>query len=416
MLASEEDVMSYEAERWDLGPFGLDARCAATCAPERTVLAVVHHMTAATRLADVVPLLETDRRVQVVYTCAPGSASPGWVAEHLARLGAVVIPWERATQARFDLAVAASYGQLERLHAPVLHVPHGIGFNKYVKRWGRTGPEAAREMYGMERAVLVFRGRVIPSSIVVPTERDLRRLRRGCAEAATVATVAGDPAFDRLAASVTSRERYRRALGVRDQRLVVVSSTWGSESLLARCPELFDRATRQLPEDAYRVAAVVHPNVWSWCGRRQLRAWLQEAVRGGLILLPPEEGWRAALVAADYVVGDHGSVTCYAAAIGRPVLLASFPEEELDPSSTVARLGRLAPRLYPGNVAAQLSRAADCWTPARHRVIRDLVTDAPGHSAVLIRRLMYGLMNLAEPVVAPVIRPVPAPEPLSTLE
>src|SRR5579859_1942699 len=134
--------MSYEAERWQPGPFGLDASRAATYTPARTVLAVVHHMTAATRLADVVPMLEADRRVQVVYTCAPGSVSPGWTAEHLARLGAVVIPWGQATQVRFDLAVAASYGQLERLHAPVVHVPHGIGFNKYAKRWDGAGPGA----------------------------------------------------------------------------------------------------------------------------------------------------------------------------------------------------------------------------------------------------------------------------------
>ena len=409
--------MSHDEERWEIGPFGLDARRAATYAPERTVLAVVHHLTAATRLADIMPLLESDRRVQVVYTCAPGSASPGWTAEYLQRLGALVIPWRLATRTQFDLAVAAGYPQLERLHAPVLHVPHGIGFNKYLKRWDGAGPEAGREMGGMERASLIYRGRVIPSAMVVPTHRDLQRLRRGCPEAATVATVAGDPAFDRLAVSMPSRERYRQVLGAQDRTLVVVSSTWGPGSLLQRWPDLLAELARQLPPDSYRVAAVVHPNVWAWSGRRQLRAWLAEPMRAGLALLPPENGWRAALAAADCVVGDHGSVTCYAAATGCPVMLASFPAGELDPDCTVVRLAKVAPMLTPGeDLAAALSQAARSWTPARHRMIRDLVTDAPGRSAGLIRALMYQLLNLAEPDCAPAASPVPAPRPLAVLE
>jgi hypothetical protein len=409
--------MSYDDERWVLGPFGLDARRAATYLPERTVLTVVHHMTAATRLADITPLLERDRRVQMVYTCPPASVSPGWASEHLVRLGAVVIPWQQATQTRFDLAIAASHGQLERLHAPVLSVPHGAGFNKYAKRWDGPGPEAVREMYGMERAVLVYRGRVIPSALVVPTRRDLGRLRRACPEAAPVAVVAGDPAFDRLAASLASRARYRQALGVQDRVLVAVSSTWGPGSLLQRCPDLPARLTRELPRETHQVAAVLHPGIWAWGGRRQVRAWLADSMRDGLILLPPEEGWRAILAAADCIIGDHGSVTCYGAAAGRPVLLASFPDEELDPVSTVASLGRIAPRLQPGRpVAPQLAEAMTAWTPARHRAIRARVTDVPGQSARLIRAVMYHLLDLAEPTVEPMTRPVPIPEPLAILD
>src|ERR1700744_2650893 len=74
---SHADGMSSEGARWAIGPFGLDAGRAATYSPERTVLAVVHHMTAASRLADVIPLLERDRRIQVIYACPPTSMFPG---------------------------------------------------------------------------------------------------------------------------------------------------------------------------------------------------------------------------------------------------------------------------------------------------------------------------------------------------
>jgi hypothetical protein len=136
-----------------------------------------------------------------------------------------------------------------------------------------------------------------------------------------------------------------------------------------------------------------------------------------MLLVPPQEGWRAVLAAADIVVGDHGSVTCYAAAAGRPVALASFPEAEVDPASTVARLGRLAPRLQPDeSLAGQLADVRSSWTPGRHRQIRELVTDAPGRSGELIRSLMYRMLDLTEPQKPPVVLPVPDPEPLPPLE
>lgn len=374
-------------------------------------------MTAAARLADIMPLLESDRRIQAVYTCPPTSMFPGGVEDHLTRLGMVVIPWKQATQQRFDLAVAASYGQLERLHAPVLHVPHGVGFTKYAKRWEGRGPEARLEPYGMERAVLLYRGRVVASAMVVPTGRHLARLRRGCPEAAGVAVVAGDPAFDRLEASLAHRERYRHALGVTDRTLVAVSSTWGPGSLLNTLPDLPAQLTGQLPRARYRVAAIAHPSVWAWSGRHVVRARLAGAIRDGLLLVPPEEGWRAVLAAADIVVGDHGSVTCYAAAAGRPVALASFPEAEVDPDSAVAVLGRLAPRLRAGLPAeSQLADAIARWTPARHRRMRGLVTGSPGRSGELIRSLMYRMLELAEPAQTPAVLPVPDPRPLPPLE
>jgi hypothetical protein len=49
------------------------------------------------------------------------------VREFLRRLDGVVLPWQQAAEVRFDLAIAAARPSLERLHAPVLTVSHGIG-------------------------------------------------------------------------------------------------------------------------------------------------------------------------------------------------------------------------------------------------------------------------------------------------
>lgn len=404
-------------DEWVRGPFGLEAARGRTCVCERTVLVVVHTVTAGTRLADVVPLVEPDPRVQVVFTCAPSALVRGGVRGFLERLGGVVVPWQQAAQVRFDLAVAASYGLLEQLHAPVLTVPHGAGYGKYLSRWDGPGPRARREVAGPERARLTCHGRVVPAAIAVPTRRQLARLRRSCPEAAPVAVVAGDPCYDRLAVSLRSREAYRSALGVTGRKLVAVSSTWGPGSLRQRCPDLLPRLLDELPAGQYAVAAILHPAIWYWHGPRQVLAWHADCVRRGLILVPPEEGWRAVLASADALIGDHGSVSYYAASAGVPVLLGAFPASEVAPDCPAAEFGRSAPRLHLGRpFAPQLRRAGLACPPERAAEIRAQITDVPGQSARIIRSVMYRLMNLAEPPEAPPVRPVPAAQPVAIPE
>lgn len=397
-------------EEWVQGPFGLRADQGRTCQSERIVLVVAHHLTAATRLMDVVPLLESDQRIQVVYTVAPSSPFVAGADEFLRRLGGVVVPWRQATEVCFDLAIAASHGLLEQLHAPVLSLPHGASFNKFPARWIGPGLEAPRELAGLERAGLVYRGRVIPSAIVLPASRDLARLRHACPAAVPQAVVGGDPCYDRLAASLPLRQGYRRALDLGAKKLVTVTSTWGPGSLLRQCPNLLARLVDELPGDEYRVAAFPHPHVWAWHGRRQLLAWYAESMSRGLILVPPEEGWRATLAASDFVIGDHGSATCYGAAAGVPVLLAALPAGEIDPGSPASQLGAIARQLrHDQPVARQLRAVAADWSPESSAAIRCQITDVPGQSGRIIRKAMYGLMKLPEPETAPMISPVPLP-------
>jgi hypothetical protein len=408
-----EDVMSC-GTRPASGPFGLEASKGGTCRYRRTVLAVVHHLTSATRLADLVPMLEADRRIQVVYTWAPGSVFSGGVPEYLQGLGAVVVPWCQAVQSRFDLAVAASYGSLEQVHAPVLTVPHGVGFGKLTSRWDGHGPVAARAGAGAVPARLVYHGRVVPSAIIVATQAHLAHLTRACPEAAQVAVLAGDPCFDRLAASLPHRASYRVALGAENRRVVVVSSTWGPGSLLRRHPELLAQLAEELRPEDYQIAAILHPNTWAWHGRRQVLAWYSDCLRRGVLLVPPEEGWRGLLAAADAVVGDHGSVTCYATAAGVPVLLASFPRGEIEPGSPPAMLGRIAGRLCPGRpLGPQLDHAAASWPDPRRAEAAAQVTSVPGQASRIIRATMYRLLKLPEPEAPPPIPAVPAPAGIS---
>ncbi|MGI5207447.1 hypothetical protein ACQEU6_38440 [Spirillospora sp. CA-108201] len=405
--------MDGTSDTWVPGPFGLDAARGSTMPAQRSVLAVAHHLTAATRLADVMPLLETDRRVAVAYTAAPSSIFTGGLDAHLRELGGLVLPWRQAVTTRFDLVVAASHGRLENLHGPVMTLLHGAGPGKLLGRLRGAGPPAARPVTGLIRERIVVAGRVVPSSMALAHERHLRMLDHECPEARPVAFVCGDPCLDRLTASLPHREAYRRALGVRrDRRLVFVSSTWDRDSLFGAHPDVLLRLASELPRDRYQIVAALHPHIWSWYGRRQVLSWHTDCTRLGVRLLPPEEGWRAALVAADRVIGDHGSVSYYGAALGVPVLLGTFPDDSVAPGTHTARLGAVAPRVdWNRPLVPQLGEAAHAFTGRVHDEMRRDLSSRPGEAARLIRSEMYRLMRLPDRARPPDVLPVPAPCP-----
>jgi hypothetical protein len=405
------------ADGWVPGPFDLNASKGSTVLTQRRVLAVAHHLTSATRLMDILPMLESDRRVAVAFTAAPASIFTGGLAEFLRELGGVVLPWRQAVQSEFDLAIAASHGMLENLHAPIITLPHGSGPGKLLGRFHGLGPPVARPITSLIRERLVVRGRVVPSSIVLAHERHRAVLECESPEALPMAFVGGDPCLDRLVASLPHRGAYRRALGVEnDQELVFLSSTWDSDSLLGRHPDLLLRVATELPADRYRIVAALHPHIWSWYGRRQVISWQADCLRLGVRLLPPEEGWRAALVAADRVIGDHGSVTCYGAAIGIPVLLGTFPWDSVAPGSHTARLGAIARRVdWDRPLRPQLDDAVRVCAADTHddADFQWELSSRPGEAARLIRQEMYRLMRLPDRASPPEIEPVPLPRPVS---
>ncbi|MFI5611260.1 hypothetical protein [Amycolatopsis sp. NPDC051903] len=105
------------------------------------MLGVVHNITAATRLLDVLPLFARDQRIQTVFTCPGSSAFTRGTEEYLAEQGIPLIPWSEATQTEFDWAVSASYGgDLHELRAPLTILPHGMGYNKFLET-GNRKPE-----------------------------------------------------------------------------------------------------------------------------------------------------------------------------------------------------------------------------------------------------------------------------------
>jgi hypothetical protein len=396
-------VSAVNGTEWRQVPVGPDAGRWITRAGCKTVLMVVHTVTMGQRLAKLLPLFETDQRVQVVFTAAPHPFGNG-VASLLRRLDGAVIPWEQATATSFDLALTAGYPSVHELRAPLIAVPHGAAYNKLVVRSEAVGAVAARGVYGLDRQHLVQDGRVVPDALVLSHRADLVVLGHQCPEALPAAEVVGDPCYDELAVSRPLRSAYRKALGVAEgKRLVVTASTWGTGSLFGQHADLHDRMLAELPLDQYEVVALMHPNVWYGQGPRQVRSWLSSARQRGLALLPPDAEWLSALVAADVVVGDAGSSTVYATAADVPVIVGAFPAEDVGPSSSAALLAAVAPRLQLAQpIERQLAEAMARYASGSLQFVAARITSEPGRFHRNMRRLIYRMLGLAQPSATPV--------------
>ncbi|WFE20516.1 hypothetical protein O7621_21835 [Solwaraspora sp. WMMD937] len=392
---------------WTDAPIGIDADRWVTRANCRTVLGVAHTLVSTQRLLDVIEHIEDDPRLQIVFTVAPDVFNRG-VTGYLRRTGALVLPWHQAVNHRFDLALAASYGGLRQIHAPLVVMAHGAGHGKTAPSPVPDGlPAPGAPVYGLDAQRLARDGRPIAAAVAVCHEHELAVLRRQCPEVLPTALVIGDPCYDRLVASLPLRRRYRQAIGVGDrQQLVVIGSTWGRAGLFGRIPDLISTVMHQLPADRYRVAALLHPAVWGAHGVRQVRAWLRDCEQDGLILLDPAEDWRSLVVAADHVIGDHGSVTAYAGALGRRVLLGPGPSGVAVPGSPQHLVATSAGRLdLDRPLPAQLAQ-----TPAiDHGAVAAALTGRPMAAVTLLRRRLYELLGLPEPGRHRSAAPVPVP-------
>ncbi|SFW76093.1 hypothetical protein SAMN04489730_4055 [Amycolatopsis australiensis] len=398
-------------DRWIRGPIGAGADLRVTRPACRTALVVVPTVTAGTRLLDVVPLLETDHRVQTVFTVPQTHDSWHGVEEFVRAQHGLVLPWHQVLQHRFDLVLAASHRHLEELRGRILLIGHGAGTAKS-HRYSRKAGAATIPATGLDRELLVYRGRILPSVLALNTDAELENVRSLCPEVVPFAVVTGDICLDRMRASAFLRERYRDRLGVAPgRRLVTLSSTWSTDSSFGQLPKLARAVLDALPPTRYAVAAVLHPNVWAVHGRRQVTAWLSDCVRDGLLLIPPESGWQATMIASDWVIGDHGSTTAYAAAIGCPITLAAHPGPGLREGSLADLVRRHAPALRNDRPLAEQENLAldarDRLTP----VVSAAVSSRPGGAAAALRRAMYRLMELGEPRgrAEPAVLPAPVP-------
>ncbi|WP_116212754.1 translation initiation factor 2 [Streptomyces olivoreticuli] len=354
------------------------------------------------RLLDVLPVFDGDKRITVRFTLVPGSAFDVDALAALERSGARTVAWEQARAREHDLILTASpKGALRVLSGPRVVMPHGAGFNKSLRDEGSPHLPS-----GLDPHYLLADGEPWADLHALAHGEQVDRLAEHCPAAAARASVVGDPTLDRLLDSLTHRESYRSALGTGERRLIVLTSTWGPESLFARRPELPRELLGRLPHDACQLGLVLHPNEYSRTGPFDLARQLAPALAAGLILARPHEEWAALLVAADAVVTDHGSTALYAAALGRPVVGAYDGGSELIPGSPMADMLAQAPRLAEAADLPDALRAAEAHDT---RPFAAAAFARQGQSLRRLRNELYRLLGLRPPAVPVAPHPLPRP-------
>jgi hypothetical protein len=161
------------------------------------VLLVVHNVTSATRLLDVLPLFRDDLRVQLLATCTGSSPFQAGVGELLTRVGVPVLPWDQALNTPVDLAVAASLGgDIQDIQGELVILSHGVGYNKTlaIPDTGYRIPDTGHPpVFGLSSEWLLADGTPVADVLVLSHPEQVERLRNACPEAAPTA-VLGIPA------------------------------------------------------------------------------------------------------------------------------------------------------------------------------------------------------------------------------
>ncbi|MFD7922155.1 hypothetical protein ACFV3R_23380, partial [Streptomyces sp. NPDC059740] len=112
-------------------PVGKDSERWTSRRALRRVLLVVHNVTSAGRLLDVLPLFHDDFRLQVLVTSTESSVFQDGIGDLFADLQLPVLPWEQALRTPVDLAISASFGgQLHLLPGKLAVLSHGVGYTK----------------------------------------------------------------------------------------------------------------------------------------------------------------------------------------------------------------------------------------------------------------------------------------------
>jgi hypothetical protein len=347
------------------------------------------------------PVFAGDDRVTRLFTLVPGSDFGVEALAAIERARARVLPWAQACQQPFDLVLAASpKGELRLLHGPCVLLPHGAGFNKTIPG---EGPEVPS---GLDPANLLPGGHALAALYALAHPSQLGRLAELSREAAEHAAVVGDPVLDRILASRPRRDRYRAVLGTGGRRLIVLTSTWGPESLLERRPGLITDLATRLPHDSYQLAVIVHPNTRSEIGDFDLSERLAPALDAGLVLARPYEEWAVLLIAADAVITDHGSAALYAAALDCPVIGACDGGAELLPGSPMAGLLAASPHLEQ---PADLEAAIAAYRPGSGPALAESAFAEPGQAIQRLQSEVYRLLGLPLPAVPATARTLPPP-------
>lgn len=374
-----------------------------------------HTMPSVTRLWPIYCLLvQANPKVVWTWTVAPDRYNDSVYSDPVHRFlsdrGAVIEAWNdvvKGGQDRYKIALAAARDGLEQLRIPVALMAHGSLRDKVTPPADGAGIEMPRTQYGTGLDYWVHQGRTIARYALLAHRDQVGSLDPSLR---SIARVIGDPMVDQIDGHMALREMYRADLDIGpDERLVVVTSTAGEHCLWKDWPDLLHRLVTELPRSRYRVIAILHPHLHYAFGGQLMHA-LQPSLRLGLRVVQPEQDWAVPLIAADWCLGDHGSVLQYATRTPAALLTAAFHRESVFPGTVRSELGDLVPALSRTKpIETQLLDAARSEVRERYGHLGELLSSESGEFAANLRRLVHEELAVPEPSFPARLPPLETP-------
>ncbi|MGW0436795.1 hypothetical protein ACWDV4_30155 [Micromonospora sp. NPDC003197] len=339
-------------------------------------------------------IVRDEPRVRLHYSVPPGTSEG--VAAILAAAGGLRIPWQELDVAHFDLVLAAEAALVSGISGPAIIL----------------GPDPIQQELVEPRGVESPPGpRSTPRLWALAHERQRDRLHARYSGPDLRCVVVGDPTYDRLIMSKPMRRAYRTAVKVcGKQNLVLVVLAGDPRSWFARSTMLLRRLSDELPTVTHRLMLLLPSGAGYAPGIRQVRAWISGTDGNRVTLVEPEIDWRSILIAADQVIGEYGTVTGYAAAIGRSVWLTDGPKIGSLPRSVAESVLSVASSIDPViPLRQQIPTSVARRAAGRDEIVRRL-TSMPCRSACALRSQMYPLLRFGGPENLLRHRPVPVPK------
>jgi hypothetical protein len=376
----------------------------------RAGLVVVHTIPSAARLWPIYCMLaQVNPGVVWDFVVAPDRYNEP-VHRFLSDRSVVVVPWDdlvKGDQHRYGVALAAARDGLELLKMPVIQMAHGALREKWTPLSAGAGVEVPRARYGTGVDFGTHQGRTVASHLVQAHRDEVAALDP---QLRSIARTLGDPVVDQLDGHLGMRDSFRTDLGIgRDQRLIVVTSTAGRHCLWRDWPELLHSLVTDLPQHRYQVIAILHAHLWYAFGE-DLRYALRPSLREGLRVVHPDDDWPVPVIAADWVLGDHGSAFHYAARSPAALLTAAFHRPSVYPGTARSELGQLVPSLSPTDqIEARLDEVAHPDVRKRYAHAGERLSSEPGAFAANLRSLVHDVLGVREPTVPACLPPLEVP-------
>lgn len=348
---------------------------------KRALLVVGNDMNA--RYVDAIKnLFEGDARVAFFATEGLGdnAAARAYAAE-------IDIPYVSRLRAMFrwwDLIVFAAHHAPGHFHPdiPKLFIHHSYDSGK------KSNGEDHR--YG-SNFVLDAEGRPRYTVMLDMSEHTRERVERELPALRGSIRVVGDLMADQLLGSQSQREEIRHELGFApDERVVLIMSTWGADSLMESMGHEI-LATAGALGPPYRFILSTHPNHWSGPHAKS-QPWgerLLAAKERGFSVIEPGDDWSRFAIATDVAITDHTSLAVTFALLGKPMYFVPVNPSEIAEGTIGRALYEALPRLEaPSQLESTLRRASEDYPLNTLREIRARINSYPEEAEARTRRVI----------------------------